>query len=107
MPRHQRIPAMKNFVAFVVLVTAACGLSSAIGADAPNRPPGVAAMDWVPISDSAGIVLLHTARPKLSPTPLDLLPAPPAEGYWMVKRAGGGWQRLVIVEPLNGTGPAG
>ena len=107
MPRQEGIPAMKNFIASVVLVTAAFGLSSAVGADAPNRPPGVSAMDWVPISDSAGIVLLHIARPQLNRTPLDLVAAPRAEGYLMVKRAGGGWQRLVIVEPLKGPGPAG
>jgi len=96
---------MKTFIASIVLVAAAAiVLSSAAGADAPNRPPGVGILDWIPISDSLGIVLVRPATRPVDPTALLL--APPAEGYLMVKRAAG-WRRLVIVEPDKGPGPAG
>jgi hypothetical protein len=31
----------------------------AVGADAPNRPPGVSASEWAPVSDTLGIVLVQ------------------------------------------------
>jgi|HubBroStandDraft_5_1064220.scaffolds.fasta_scaffold107476_1 hypothetical protein len=97
----------------------------AVGADAPNRPPGVTAAEWAPVSDTLGIVLVQqnfgggdlVARPaapgdsqgKPMPYPPQsgvLLLSPPANGYFMVKR-GSRWVRLVVVEPFKGPGDAG
>jgi hypothetical protein len=97
----------------------------AIGADAPNRPPGVSAAEWAPVSDTFGIVLVQQspgagdpnvvrpAEPDDSPVKRSqILPqmgavlSPPTNGYFMVKR-GSRWVRLVVVEPLKGPGDAG
>ena len=43
-------------------------------------------------------------QPRMDDQPLLL--APPAEGYFMV-RAGTGWQRLTIKDPLKGPGASG
>jgi hypothetical protein len=98
---------MKTFIASLLLVATAVGLSSAIGAgapSAPDRPPGVAVNDWVPISDAFGLVLVRAAP---SPVPATgLLLAPPAQGFFMVKRVAG-WERVVIAEPVKGPGPSG
>jgi len=54
---------MKAFLASVLLVASVIGLSSAVGATgSPDRPPGVATADWVPLSDSLGIVVVHPAE---------------------------------------------
>ena len=119
---------MRALVASILLVATSIGLSSAVGADAPpDRPPGVAVGDWVPLSSSLGPVLVHPGRAgrtndcacykeglcgSCGPAPgvvvdaTALLLAPPAEGYLMIKRASG-WVRVVIVEPLRGPGAAG
>lgn len=98
---------MKTFIASVLLLASAIGLSSAIGVSAPrapNHPPGVALTDWVPINETFGLVLVHTASRPVDPTALLL--APPAQGFFMVKR-GANWQRVLIIEPVKGPGPAG
>jgi hypothetical protein len=89
---------MKAFFASVLLVASVIGLTSAGGAaDSPDRPPGLAAADWVPISDSLGIVLLHHDR-----MTIDIGQAVPAtDGYFMVK-GHTGWRRLAIVRPFAG-----
>jgi hypothetical protein len=97
----------------------------AVGADAPNRPPGVSPAEWAPVSDTLGIVLVQqsfgagdsqVARPAASddsrgkpmpyPPQTGALLSPPANGYFMVKR-GSRWVRLVVVEPFKGPGDAG
>jgi hypothetical protein len=106
-----------------------------LSADPPDRPAGVAAASWVPVSDRLGIVLEEPAAPmtgardvvevregslrgrtvKLdpdggsrfaAPTGQALFLKPPVGGYFMVKGAGG-WTRLVIYEPVKGPGDAG
>ena len=89
----------------------------AISADAPDRPAGVSARDWISVSSSLGIVLV-TSEPAavgrfesstMVQTPqagLPLLLKPPVAGYFMVKGAGG-WSRLVVVEPVKGPADAG
>jgi hypothetical protein len=118
---------MRAFLASILLIAAFLGFSSGVGADTlPDRPPGVAAADWVPVSSLLGLVLAH---PRPSPSkndcacyktglcgwcdppgpvtdPTVLLVAPPVEGYFMIKR-GSTWRRLVIVDPLLGPGPSG
>lgn len=120
---------MRALVASILLVATCIVVSSTVGADAPaDRPSGVAASDWVPISSSLGLVLVHPPRAgdstndcacykkglcgscaPVSVGPSDtttLLLAPPTEGYLMVKR-GTAWVRLVIVDPLRGPGASG
>lgn len=79
----------------------------ALSADVPNRPAGVAAKDWVSISDSLGIVLIDVRGPRPRVVaPQTLLLKPPVGGYFMVKGASG-WSRLVVVEPIRGPADAG
>jgi hypothetical protein len=96
---------MKAFVASLVLFATAVGLSSALGADAPDRPPGVAAQDWVPMGERVGLVIVRSG----TTGPADrtgLFLQPPVQGYFMVKGRDT-WSRLVVIEPPKGPGPAG
>jgi len=115
---------MKTFHAVAAIAILAGGVgvvAGAIGADAPDRPEGVALSDWAPITDTLGLVLVQ--RPL---GPAEFLPdpagskgkatlggalggailSPPENGYFMVKHAGR-WVRLVVIEPLKGPGSAG
>jgi hypothetical protein len=75
--------------------------------DAPDRPAGVTAANWVPVSDRLGIVLVQREAPVAMPVPrTSLLLKPPVTGYYMVKGANG-WTRLVIVEPVKGPADVG
>lgn len=120
---------MRVLVASILLVAASVALTGVVGAAAPqDRPPGVAAVDWVPVSSSAGLVLAH---PRPAPPKHDCpcyknglcgscnppMPVPDrtallmgsadrVEGYFMLKR-GGVWHRLVIVDPASGPRAAG
>lgn len=49
---------MKVVVGIVFGVLAVLGLSLAAGRNAPDRPPGIAADRWAPISDTLGFVLV-------------------------------------------------
>jgi hypothetical protein len=115
--------------AIAILAGGVGAVAGAIGADAPNRPPGVSANEWAPISDTMGVVLMdHQLTPEDAPM---VRPSPasgaatrdigvgaaigagggaaliaPVNGYLMVKR-GSVWQRLVVVDPLKGPGSAG
>jgi hypothetical protein len=95
---------MKAFLASVLLVASIIGLPSAVGAaDSPDRPPGVAAADWVPISGSLGIVVLsrHTV-PAIDRFGAPIgRSVPAADGYFMVKDHTG-WRRLVVIQPFAG-----
>jgi hypothetical protein len=98
----RRFTIMKAFLASVLLVVSVIALSSAVSADSPDRPPGVAAADWVPISDSLGIILLHDDRKTLDLDPFGAGPGKgAANGYFMVKDHGV-WRRLVVVQPFAG-----
>jgi hypothetical protein len=126
--------AMKTIHAVAaVAVLATIAIVGALGADAPSRPPGVSAQEWAPISDTLGVVLEQPLPPagdadgpaaqpsvdgqdqRLSriggnrTVPGGVLGAaliPPISGYLMVKR-GNAWQRVILVEPVKGPGPAG
>jgi hypothetical protein len=80
--------------------------SSSMAADAPDRPPNVAASAWVAINDRLGIVLVQDNTPPAVSPNQPLLLRPPVGGYFMVKGISG-WARLVIVEPIKGPGDAG
>ena len=96
---------MKALSRLSILVALVCAATMA-AADGPDRPNGVQASDWVPISARLGIVLVHSKNAPVAGAPQALLLRPPANGYFMVKR-GGRWVRLVVIEPLKGPGDAG
>jgi hypothetical protein len=107
--------AMKMLVtAGAIAIASSVAVMHAIGADAPNRPPGVNASDWAPISDTMGFVLVEKVprAPELDPGIHPRGPeagqsavVPPAVGghlmiggYLMIRR-GDAWQRLIVIEP--------
>ena len=77
---------MKAIVGLVFGVLAVLGLSLAASSNAPDRPPGIAADRWAPISSTLGVVLVPDsdlrALPRLAvgafgpPPRLALGPAP-------------------------------
>ena len=95
-------------IACLPIVALLLTLSVAISAaDAPDRPPGVAAASWVPVSERLGIVLVNRASSvPIAANDKVLLLKPPVGGYFMVKGAAG-WTRLVIVEPPKGPADVG
>jgi hypothetical protein len=110
---------MNQLIVGVAVAAVAAMSYVATSADAPDRPAGVSAKEWVPISASMGIVLVSreptaivgrvdpdTKTMQLPPSGMPLLLKPPAEGYFMVKGAGG-WTRLVVIEPLKGPADVG
>ncbi len=92
-------------VALVGTVLLAAWIPFAHSLNGPDRPEWVPAANWVPISNSLGLVLFETpsAQPgNIVAVPRDalLLAGPPRTGYFVVKRDGR-WQRLVVDEPLQ------
>lgn len=93
------------YAPIVALLLSFSGVS--LAADVPDRPAGVIAANWVPVSERLGIVLVRSdAPPSVKPGGQPLLLTPPVGGYFMVKNAAG-WIRLVIVEPTKGPGDVG
>jgi len=97
-------------IAYATLVILSLSLNSylSVAAGAQDRPAGVAAANWVPVSDRLGIVLVQSEAPAAVPIPNSqpLLLKPPVPGYFMVKGANG-WTRLVIIEPVKGPADVG
>jgi hypothetical protein len=79
---------------------------TSFSADPSDRPAGVSAKEWVPVSDRLGVVLAGTASRPASVSPTALLLDPPVAGYFMVKGPHG-WTRLVVIEPVKGPAGAG
>jgi hypothetical protein len=93
--------------ALLIILASAITVHYAQGASNQDRPPGVLAQDWIPVSDKLGFVMLRAdPRGNASADDQPLLLTPAATGYFMA-RSQIGWQRLVIVEPLKGPGAAG
>jgi hypothetical protein len=106
---------MKALIATaVVAAVATFALMQAVGANAPDRPPGVSADEWAPINESVGVVLVQGmipvgVQPAVRAGNLPLNGAAlisPVSGYLMVKR-GHTWQRLIVIDPVKGPGEAG
>lgn len=100
---------MKALVASLLIVAATISVSLANAADSSDRPAGIEAQNWIPISDRLGFVVVDKAerfpaatgsRQLLIAPPenvsADLMP--PKKGYFVVKTQNG-WQRLVVSEP--------
>ena len=93
---------MKAIAAALLILSTVLTIHFALGASPPDRPPGVAEHDWIPVSDKMGFV---ETTPRHFPPEFGTL-APPAEGYFMI-RAGSVWQRIIIDNPLKGPGSSG
>ena len=95
---------MKAIAATLLILAAVLAAHFASGASTGDRPAGVDAQNWIPVSDKMGFVV---TSPRMYPMPMPdrqvLLLAPPAEGYFMV-HTGNVWQRLTIKDPLKGPG---
>ena len=93
-----------------ILVTAACLIVAASAAQSGvDRPPGADGNNWVPISDSAGILLTNVAALgafRLQGFNVEPIGPMQSTGIVMVKR-GGTWVRVDLelpqprIHPLN------
>jgi hypothetical protein len=100
---------MKAIAAILLVLASVLTIHFALGASSPDRPAGVDARNWIPVSDKMGFVV---TTPQSAPGALvtrdgqPLLLNSPAEGYFMV-HTGNVWQRLVIQDPIKGPGTSG
>jgi hypothetical protein len=90
-----------------ILVTAACLIvASSAAQDGVDRPPGTDGNNWVPISDSAGILLTNVPALRLQGVNVETIVPMQSTGILMVKR-GRTWVRVDLelpqprVHPLN------
>ena len=98
---------MKTMVAAFLICASLLAIHFAVGAAGTDRPAGIAAPNWIPISDRLGFVVMPPdTYPAAQPDKQALLLTPAASGYFMVRSAVG-WQRIVIVEPMKGPGATG
>ena len=85
-----------------LLSIAALALASLItmhyvfGADAPDRPKGVGASNWIPVSARLGFVMEPTVNS--GGDRQSLLVTGPIHGHF-VARTSAGWQRIAIDNP--------
>lgn len=61
---------MKALFGIVLTAMAVLGLSLAFSSNAPDRPPGVSADRWAPISNGLGVVLIPDSNLRPAPAPL-------------------------------------
>jgi hypothetical protein len=69
---------MKTLIGIAIALVACAGLSLAISSNAPDRPPGVAADRWAPISATLGVVLVPDSGLSAESAPPAGGPSPPA-----------------------------
>jgi hypothetical protein len=91
---------------------------TAFGADTGDRPIGVEARDWIPVSEKLGFVVINTVGDskvnfpnapqgeRALPLVRGVAPPVPAAGYFMVKTLDG-WRRLVVMTPADLAAAAG
>jgi hypothetical protein len=98
---------MKAIAASFLILASVLTIHFALGASGRDRPAGVDAQNWIPVSDKMGFVV---TTPRVFPMPMPdrqvLFLTTPAEGYFMV-HTGNVWQRLTIKDPLKGPGTSG
>jgi len=99
---------MKIIAATLLILASVLTIHFANGASTPDRPAGVDAGHWIPVSDKMGFVVTTPGVPGAIVTTdrQPLLLASPEEGYFMVHR-GEIWQRIIIQDPLKGPGTSG
>jgi hypothetical protein len=91
------------------LVVSVLAVHLATGASSPDRPAGVAAENWIPVTDKMGFVVTtpqSSLGARVTTDRQPLLLTPPAEGYFMV-HTGNVWQRIIINNPIKGPGSSG
>jgi hypothetical protein len=109
---------MKSLAVVVLSLAATLAAHSSSAADAADRPVGVEARYWIPISERLGFVVLP---PKKQFPPVvaqgaqgtsSLIPSseavsaelmPPEKGYFVLKTPTG-WRRLVVADATDLTG---
>ena len=99
---------MRAIASSLLILSTALVIHFANGACSPDRPPGVAERNWIPVSDKMGFVVTTPSIPgrRVTTDGQPLLLASPEEGYFMVHR-GEIWQRIIIQTPLKGPGTSG
>jgi hypothetical protein len=98
---------MKAITATLLILVSVLTIHFALGAPTPDRPPGVAERDWMPVSDKMGFVVTTPHYyPGLGGGVQPLLLTPPAEGYFMIRNRNG-WHRIIIENPIKGPGASG
>jgi hypothetical protein len=102
------LQSMKPIAAALLILASVLTIHFANGASTPDRPAGVDAQHWIPVSDKMGFVVTTPSIPGAIVTTdrQPLLLMPPTEGYFMV-HTGNSWQRLIIQDPLKGPGTSG
>jgi hypothetical protein len=97
---------MKAIAVIVPMIVSGLAVHFAHGTSIGDRPAGIEARNWIPVSDKLGFVVTTPNQyPSAAPAQALLL-TPPAEGYFMV-RVGNGWQRIIINDPIKGPGSSG
>lgn len=97
----------------ILLFAAIFPLHAAFAADENDRPVGVEAQNWLPITDRLGFVVVAGKEVRGGPGSRQLLLAdpervsadlmPPKKGYFVI-RTKAGWQRVVISDLSELTG---
>jgi hypothetical protein len=101
--------ALKAIAASLLVLASILTVHFALGASSPDRPAGVNAENWIPVSDKMGFVVTNPQSALGALVTKDrqpLLLAPPAQGYFMV-HTGITWQRIIIQVPIKGPGTSG
>jgi hypothetical protein len=96
---------MKTLVTVVVIAICAALSAEVIPSDAPDRPAGVSAQEWIPVNERMGFIIVPYKEPMLA-TKQELFLVPPLRGYFVAKRDQT-WVRIQVVEPIKGPGAAG
>jgi hypothetical protein len=96
---------MNAFRICIVVLAALFTVHAAFAADENDRPNGIEAHNWLPISDRLGFVVLAEKEGRLIQGSRQVLIAdpervsaglmPPKKGYFVIKTKAG-WQRVVV-----------
>lgn len=99
---------MKAIAAALLILASVLTIHFANGSPTADRPAGVDAGHWIPVSDKMGFVVTTPSIPgrRVTTDRQPLLLASPEEGYFMVHR-GEVWQRIIIQDPFKGPGASG
>lgn len=104
---------MKAFSLYAALLVATLAMPAVLAADDNDRPAGVEAHNWLPISDRLGFVVVAEKRDRIIIAPSQVLLAdparvsaelmPPQKGYFVIKTKAG-WQRVVVADLSESAG---
>jgi hypothetical protein len=100
---------MKTIAASLLVLASVLTIYFANGASSPDRPAGVDAQNWIPVSDRMGFVVTTPQSVTGALVTTDqqpLLLMPPAEGYFIM-HTGNVWQRITLKDSLKGPGSSG